>query len=849
VGWSRRTALIKDAQGRTVFEQTEVEAPSEWSQTAVDVVASKYFRGHVDAPDRERSVRSLVRRVANTIAEWGRRDGVFADEDSARVFGEELRALLLTQRFAFNSPVFFNVGVDPQPQCSACFINSVEDSMESILELARIEGRLFKGGSGTGTNLSPLRGSEEPLSGGGTASGPVSFMRGFDAFAGVIKSGGKTRRAAKMVILNVDHPDVEAFVDCKATEEKKAWSLIEQGWDGSFDGEAYQSVAHQNANHSVRVSEAFMEAVERDADWTLRAVRDGAAMKQVRARDLLRRCAEAAHVCGDPGLQFDDTINTWNPCPVSGRINGSNPCSEYMFLDDTACNLGSLNLLRFLDGEGRFDAEAFAAAVRIAIVAQEIIVDNASYPTDRIAANSHDFRPLGLGYANLGALLMSLGLPYDSEDGRAMARAVTALMSGEAAATSAELAERLGPFRRYAENREAFIAVMERHAGQDMGAKGPVSERARVAWDRALETGRRAGFRNAQLTVLAPTGTIAFMMDCDSTGIEPDLALVKYKKLSGGGTIEIVNRSVPAALKRLGYTEAEREEIMAHVDARGTIEGAPQLKAKDLPVFDCALRPPGGVRSISPRGHLTMMAAVQPFLSGAISKTVNMPSSATVDDVFELFVDAWRAGLKSVAIYRDGSKRTQPLATQDAASTMPRPDQPRRRRLEPERAALTHKFSVAGHSGYITVGLYPDGRPGEIFITMSKEGSTISGLMDSIATSISFALQYGVPLEVLVKRFSHMRFEPSGYTGNEEIPTATSIVDYIFRWLGRRFLEGETPLQGRLSLLTAPPALPVPPSEGEAMADGPPCPDCGALTVRSGACHVCRNCGTTSGCS
>jgi ribonucleoside-diphosphate reductase alpha chain len=742
LSWGRRTALIKDAQDRTVFEQAEVEAPTAWSQTAVDVVASKYFRGRVGAPDRERSVRSLVRRVADTIADWGRRDGVFADEASAKAFGEELRALLLQQRFAFNSPVFFNVGVDPQPQCSACFINSVEDTMESILELARVEGRLFKGGSGTGTNLSTLRGSQEALSGGGTASGPVSFMRGFDAFAGVIKSGGKTRRAAKMVILNADHPDVEEFIDCKAKEEKKAWSLIEQGWDGSFDGEAYRSVAHQNANHSVRVSDAFMEAVERDGDWALKAVCSGEELKRVRARELLRRCAEAAHVCGDPGLQFDDTINAWNPCPHSGRINGSNPCSEYMFLDDTACNLGSLNLLRFLDPEAGFDAEAFAAAVRIAIVAQEIIVDNASYPTDRIAANSHDFRPLGLGYANLGALLMNLGLPYDSDEGRAMARSLTALMSGEAAATSAELADLLGPFRRYEENREAFLGVMARHAEQDMGGRGPLARRAQSAWDRALAQGRQSGFRNAQLTVLAPTGTIAFMMDCDSTGIEPDLALVKYKKLSGGGSIEIVNRSVPAALTRLGYTEAEREEIMTHVDAHGTIEGAPLLKPVHLPVFDCALRPPGGERSIAPRGHLAMMAAVQPFLSGAISKTVNMPADATADDVFELFVEAWRAGLKSIAIYRDGSKRSQPLATRDAKSTAPRPDQPRRRRL-----------------------------------------------------------------------------------------------------------EGETSLHGNLSLLTAPPAPPVPPTEAEGMADGPPCPDCGALTVRSGACHVCRHCGATTGCS
>ncbi|MEM6862329.1 MAG: vitamin B12-dependent ribonucleotide reductase [Myxococcota bacterium] len=849
LNWSQRTALIKDAKGRVVFEQSEVEAPSDWSQTAVDVVASKYFRGSLGAVDRERSVRSLVRRVADTIADWGRRDGVFEDDGSAVAFKDELRALLLHQRFAFNSPVFFNVGVSPHPQCSACFINSVEDSMESILELARVEGRLFKGGSGTGTNLSTLRGSMEALSGGGTASGPVSFMRGFDAFAGVIKSGGKTRRAAKMVILNADHPDIEAFIDCKALEERKAWSLIEQGWDGSFDGEAYRSVAHQNANHSARVDDAFMEAVEQDLEWSLRAISDGRETGRVRARELMRRCAEAAHLCGDPGLQFDGTINAWNPCPVSGRINGSNPCSEYMFLDDTACNLGSLNLLRFLDSDGQFETERFSAAVRIAIIAQEIIVDNASYPTDRIATNSHDFRPLGLGYANLGALLMSLGLPYDSEEGRNLARAITALMSGEAAATSAELAGVLGPFRRYPENEAAFIEVMERHAEQDKGGPEPLAEQAEKAWLRALDLGRSHGFRNAQLTVLAPTGTIAFMMDCDSTGIEPDLALVKYKKLSGGGTIEIVNRSVPAALKRLGYTDAQRGKIEAHIDARGTIEGAPGLEGRDLAVFDCALRPPGGTRSISPRGHLAMMAAVQPFLSGAISKTVNMPSDATVDDVFDLYMEAWRAGLKSVAIYRDGSKRTQPLATQAIDGPGAAVEQPQRRKLEAERAALTHKFSIAGHAGYITVGLYPDGTPGEIFITMSKEGSTISGLMDSIATSISFALQYGVPLDVLVKRFSHMRFEPSGYTGNEEIPTATSIVDYIFRWLELRFSEDDEVLTGKLSLLTTPPPLPAPPAEVDFSADGPPCPECGALTVRSGACHVCRNCGATTGCS
>ena len=876
VGWNRREALITGEGGDVVFSQKGVEAPESWSDLAVNVVASKYFRGHPGTPEREGSVRDLIGRVARTLGDWGRSSGIFAQRADADAFEAELTHLLLHQRYAFNSPVWFNVGVQSPPQCSACFINSVEDSMDSILELAKTEARLFKGGSGTGTNLSVLRASRERLSGGGTASGPVSFMRGYDAFAGVIKSGGKTRRAAKMVILDADHPDVEEFVWCKASEEKKAWALIDRGYDGSFNGEAYRSVFFQNANHSLRVTDAFMERAIDDRPWELRARTTGEAVATVSARKLLMDCAEAAHVCGDPGIQFDTTINAWNPCKVSGRINASNPCSEYMFLDDSACNLGSLNLLRFMDERGGFRTDDFRHAVRIATIAQELIVDNAGYPTDRIAVNSQRYRPLGLGYANLGALLMSRGHPYDSEDGRALAAALTALMCGEAYRTSAEVAGAIGPFAAYPDDAASFLDVVGRHRDRAHGIpEAPVPDdllqAARDAWDRAHELGRAHGFRNAQATVLAPTGTIAFMMDCDTTGIEPDLALVKYKRLAGGGTLKLVNRSVPRALERLGYDAHQVQDILKYVEEEETIEGAPHLEDGHLPVFDCAFRPAKGMRSIAPEGHLRMMSAVQPFVSGAISKTINVPNDASAQDIFDVYVTAWRLGLKAVAVYRDGSKRTQPLSTQAAEQTgTGTRTGALRRRLEPERASLTHKFAVGGHEGYITVGLYPEGVPGEIFITMSKEGSTISGLMDTIATSISLALQYGVPLRVLVDRFSHMRFEPSGFTGNPNIPMAKSIVDYIFRWLGQKFSsDGDGPTDTTLSRrqeeavqaalragVSGQMTLPMPdggsthssPVPVRGISDGPPCPVCGSLTVRAGACDLCPNCGTTTGC-
>ncbi len=868
VAWVARRASIGDGSGGTVFDQEDIEAPQTWSQLALNVVASKYFRGHEGHADRERSVRDLIRRVAHTIADWGRADGYFLRDADAEAFRDELVHLLLHQKYAFNSPVWFNVGVDPTPQCSACFINSVEDTMESILELAKTEARLFKGGSGTGSNLSTIRASNEPLAGGGTASGPVSFMRGFDAFAGVIKSGGKTRRAAKMVILNSDHPDIMEFIDCKADEEKKAWALIEQGYDGSFNGEAYRSIFFQNANHSVRVTDAFMEAADKDHSWPLRSVLTNDVLREVSARSLLERAASAAHLCGDPGLQYDSTINRWNPCKASGRIEASNPCSEYMFLSDSACNLGSINLMNFVDSDGSFQVDDFQHACRLATIAQEIIVDNSSYPTGRIAQNSHDFRPLGLGYANLGALLMSSGLPYDSDAGRNVAAAITAVMTGTAYAASAEIARERGPFRKFAVNRESFLEVIGMHrdhayALTEKCTPAELRQAARESWDEALELGDQYGFRNAQVSVIAPTGTIAFMMDCDTTGIEPDIALIKYKRLVGGGILEIVNQSVGPALERLGYDDAQRRDILEYTEREGTIEGAPHLRSEDLPVFDCAFRPAKGARSISPRGHLEMMAAVQPFLSGAISKTVNLPANATVQDFFDLYVSAWRSGLKAVALYRDGSKRTQPLDTKKEESTPSVDPVVRRRRLEPERASLTHKFAVGGHEGYITVGLYPDGSPGELFITMSKEGSTISGLMDTIATSISLALQYGVPLRVLVDRFSHMRFEPAGFTGNPNIPMAKSLVDYIFRWLGQKFLRDDDAVDTTLSqkqeaalqaaLESNQMRLPIPDAAERKVfltqADAPPCPTCGSIMVRAGNCYLCANCGTTSGCS
>ncbi|MGQ9525872.1 MAG: vitamin B12-dependent ribonucleotide reductase [Armatimonadota bacterium] len=862
VEWERRTAVITGEKGEVVFEQKDVEVPRFWSQLATNVVVSKYFRGHVGTPEREHSVRQLISRVADTIARWGQEQGYFATDEDADAFHAELVYALLHQKASFNSPVWFNVGTDAgggKPQGSACFINSVEDNMDSILHLAAVEAKLFKGGSGTGTNLSTIRSSKEPLSGGGTASGPVSFMKGYDAFAGVIKSGGKTRRAAKMVILNIDHPDIVDFIKCKAEEEKKAWALIDAGYDGSFNGEAYSSVFFQNSNNSVRVTDAFMHAVETDGEWQTRAVTTGEVVDTYKARDLMRMIAEAAWICGDPGIQFDTTINSWHTCPNSGPIRASNPCSEFMFLDDSACNLASLNLLRFLTPEGEFDAEDFVHTVELMITAQEILVDNCSYPTEAIERNSHDFRPLGLGYANLGALLMALGLPYDSDEGRAFAAVITALMTGAAYRQSARIAEFKGPFNGFATNREPMLKVIQRHrhhVDRIDSALVPhnLLSAARHAWDEALVLGEKHGYRNAQVTLLAPTGTIGFMMDCDTTGIEPDIALVKYKKLVGGGVLKIVNQTVPLALARLGYSSSAVGKIVEYIDTNDTIEGAPGLKEEHLPVFDCAFRPANGSRYIHYMGHLRMMAAVQPFLSGAISKTVNMPNDATPEDIMDVYMTAWRLGLKAVAIYRDGCKRTQPLSTGREEKTAAVEAKPIRRRLPDERRAITHKFSVAGHEGYITVGMYDDGTPGEIFIVMSKEGSVISGLMDSFATAISLALQYGVPLSVLVRKFSHVRFEPAGFTNNKDIPIAKSVIDYIFRWLALKFLtpEEQPSATQDVPVMSAQARMAMEDAERQVFmlqADAPPCPECGAIMVRNGACYKCLNCGATSGCS
>jgi len=882
IEWELRDATITDEKGEAVFEQKDVEIPKRWSQLATNVVVSKYFRGHVGTPERERSVRQLIDRVVGRIREWGERSHYFRTPEDAEIFSDELTDILVNQRMAFNSPVWFNLGVKDTPQqASACFINSVEDTMESIMDLAKTEAMLFKGGSGTGTNLSKVRASNEPLKGGGTASGPVSFMKGFDAFAGVVKSGGKTRRAAKMVILNVDHPDVAEFIDCKASEEKKAWSLIDAGYDGGFNvvGGAYDSVFFQNANHSIRVTDSFMRACEIDGDWQTRNVTNGEVAETLRARDLMQKMADAAHVCGDPGIQYDSTINRWNPVKASGRINSSNPCSEYMFLDDTACNLASLNLMRFVDETGEFQIEDYKRAVAITILAQEILVDHADYPTDRIAKNSHLFRPLGLGYANLGALLMANGLPYDSDEGRNLAAAVTALMCGEAYHMSARIAEAMGPFPRYPMNRRPFLEVIEMHkeaadAIQPSGVPTGLLVAARQSWADALAKGEDHGFKNGQVTVLAPTGTIAFMMDCDTTGVEPDIALVKYKKLVGGGFLKIVNNTVRLALEKLGYSDEDAAAIMLHIDEEETIEGAAALDDAHLPVFDCAFRAANGTRSIHWMGHLRMMGAVQPFLSGAISKTVNLPEDATVDDIVAAYTEGHRLGLKALAVYRDGSKRTQPLnAGKEAVRSnvvQLEPGRPIRRKLDDEREAVTHKFSIAGHEGYLTIGKYADGQPGEIFLRMAKEGSTVSGLMDTIATMTSIALQYGVPLKALVDKFSHTRFEPSGFTNNREIPIAKSVMDYVFRYLGNRFLPGEAiegdpedagsesssvvasvvPAQARSAVAGGSDRRTAgAPSIIVNQADAPSCSDCGSIMIRNGACYKCPNCGSTSGCS
>jgi ribonucleoside-diphosphate reductase alpha chain len=957
VEWELRNAQITDSQGGMIFEQKEVEVPKDWSMTATNIVASKYLHGQIGTGERETGVRQLVARVAETIRDWGMKDGYFRTSEDAATFHDELVHLLIRQHLAFNSPVWFNVGcerVEPKsdatnwhwnfttrqvefgatgytrPQCSACFINSVKDSLDSILTLAKTEGMLFKWGSGTGTNLSPLRSSTEVLSGGGTASGPLSFMKGFDAFAGVIKSGGKTRRAAKMVILNIDHPDIVDFIECKSKEEAKAHALVAQGYDGSHpDSDAYSSIFFQNANNSVRVTDDFMVAVTRDTDFSTRSIVDGRVVNTYKAKDLMTKISEATWHCGDPGMQYDTTVNRWHTSKNTARINASNPCSEYMFLDDSACNLASLNLLKFAPN-GTFDVEAYRHAVDITITAQEILVDNAGYPTEIIGKNSHDYRPLGLGYANLGALLMAAGLPYDSDGGRDYAACVTAIMCGEAYLQSSKIAEQCRPLTPITDtvqtrlgvtkaedmpgaacpgwyiNREPFLDVIRMHRASvnniiNKNVPAPLFEASKQCWDEALSHGEKYGYRNSQVTVLAPTGTIGFMMDCDTTGIEPDLALIKYKKLVGGGMIKIVNNTVPGALFKLGYTHEQTDAIVSYIDATGTIEGAPHVKDEHLAVFDCSFKPAKGTRSIRYMGHLKMMAAAQPFISGAISKTVNLPNAATVDDISEAYIQAWKLGLKAVAVYRDGCKQSQPLSaagsktansTKDDAArnaaaaalaqdeNLDAPPRAVRHKLKEERMSVTHKFNIGGHEGYIIVGLYPDGEPGEIFIKMAKEGSTVSGLMDSFALAVSISLQHGVPLKLFCEKFAHTRFEPSGWSSNPDIGFAKSIMDYIFRWLQMRFLSGQQQFLFE-NLRPKPQAAPEGigdlngsiggPAASEQrpdqrlmqgsmhaadalanmidMGDAPSCHVCGSIMVRNGSCYKCMSCGSTSGCS
>ena len=914
VEFTLRDALILSGSGKTVFEQKDCEVPTSWSQTATNIVASKYFHGALGTPEREHSVKQLITRVVDTITEAAISGGYFATVESANAFQNDLKFLLVNQKVAFNSPVFFNVGcaaLEPEntggnwhwnsetkevefgntgynnPQCSACFINAVQDSMSSILDLAKTEGMLFKWGSGTGTNLSVLRGSTEKLSGGGTASGPLSFMKGFDAFAGAIKSGGKTRRAAKMVILDADHPDIEDFIAAKGKEELKAAALVREGYDGSGpDSEAYASIAYQNANNSVRVTDEFMEAAIAGRDWDLKARKDGSTTKTIKAADLLRQVATETHLSGDPGMQFDTTINSWHTTKASGRINASNPCSEYMFLDDSACNLASFNLVKFLGDNGEFDSTGFTAAVRLLVIAMDVLVDMAGYPTEQITRNSHDFRPLGLGYANLGALLMNLGLPYDSADARSMAGAITALMGGAATLASAEIASKMsklvpaariendsttGSFPGYAMNAVSMLEVVSKHleASEALAQDATTDESrslaavAKCLWHDALQSGTVNGFRNAQVTVLAPTGTIGFLMDCSTTGIEPMMGIVVYKKLVGGGYMTLINGAVLAGLTRLGYSGDEIAAIVAHVEAAETIEGAPGLRDADLAVFDGAFVPTKGVRSIRWEGHVDMMAAAQPFLSGAISKTVNLPTSATVEEIAEAYIKAWRSGLKAIAIYRDGSKSAQPISvTKETTKSLERVDVPvedpngppvaRRHRLNDDRQAVTHKFSFGGHEGYLTVGLYPNGKPGEIFIRMSKQGSTINGLMESFATQFSVSLQHGVPLEVLCGKMAHTRFEPSGWTGNEKMGYAQSIMDYIGRWLQFRFLEGEQLPLFAPSTPVAETAVadPKPVAAVSHSGNAPFCSTCGTECVVTGTCHMCPVCATSvGGCS
>ena len=918
VDWELRDARIGHGD-KVSFEQRGVEFPRSWSQNATNIVAQKYFRGQLGSPAREHSVKQMIDRVASTITGWGHERGYFASAEDGDTFEAELTHILLHQMAAFNSPVWFNVGFEESPQCSACFILSVEDTMESILDWNTREGMIFRGGSGSGINLSKIRGSMEPLAKGGTASGPVSFMRGADAWAGTIKSGGKTRRAAKMVVLDIDHPDIVEFIQCKAKEEEKAAALRDAGFDMSIDGEGFFSIQYQNANNSVRVTERFMQAVENDEEWQLLGRVSGTPIGDpIPARELMLEIAQAAWRCADPGIQFDSTINQWHTCPNSGRINASNPCSEYMHVDDSACNLASLNLMKFRRADGTFDVDTFEHAVDIMFLAQEIVVSPSSYPTEQIGANARAFRQLGLGYANLGAYLMANGVPYDSDAGRGTAAAITALMTGRAYLGSARVAAAIGPYDRYRENREPHNAVMRMH--RDASYVIPDSactditllERARMAWNDAVALGEVHGYRNAQATVLAPTGTISFLMDCDTTGIEPDFSLVKFKELVGGGQMTIVNRTVPLALQTIGYDDEQIEQILAYVNEHGTIVGAPDLAEEHLPVFDVAV----GERAISHMGHLKMMGAVQPFISGAISKTVNMPETVTVDDVADAYAEAWRLGIKALAIYRDGSKTAQALRTEahkDAPASKEAEIQqavveaiakaPKRKRMPRERESITHKFSIGGHEGYITAGKYEDGSVGEIFLTdIGKEGSTLRGMMNSFATAISIALQYGVPLETLVEKFSYMRFEPEGMTSNPEIPFAKSMPDYIMRWLASRFCSVD--LQEELGILTpavrarqaaqeaasshlgdvakpsdggngsttgngatkgngnggrtATPALPatsaltdeppVIPAMRKGLDLGPACQQCGGMMQRTGSCYTCSSCGFNTGC-
>jgi ribonucleoside-diphosphate reductase alpha chain len=907
IEWEIRDAVIGNPES-PAFEQRGVEFPKSWSQNATNIVAQKYFRGQLGSAERENSVKQMIGRVAGTISNWGREGGYFASEEDADAFEHELTWILLNQKAAFNSPVWFNVGFEETPQCSACFILSVEDTMESILGWNTKEGNIFRGGSGSGINLSNIRGSMEQLQKGGTASGPVSFMRGADAWAGTIKSGGKTRRAAKMVVLDVDHPDIEHFIWCKADEEKKAEALREAGFDMSIDGEGFTSIQYQNANNSVRVSDSFMEAVEAGEGWELKARTDGSTTKTLDARELMNQISEAAWRCADPGIQYDTIINRWHTCPESGRINASNPCSEYMHVDDSACNLASLNLMKFRREDGSFDVGEFEHAVDIVFLAQEIVVGFSSYPTEEITANAFAFRQLGLGYANLGALLMSDGLPYDSVEGRNVAAAITALMTGRAYRQSALIAAgATGSYDEYEKNREPHNGVMRMHrdASYDVdptGIKGDLLGAAQRAWEEAVELGEEHGYRNAQATVLAPTGTISFLMDCDTTGIEPDFSLVKFKELVGGGSMTIVNKSVPLALETLGYSESEIDQINAHIAEKNTIVGAPGLKAEHMPVFDVAV----GENAISHTGHIDMMAATQPFISGAISKTVNLPQTATVADIADAYTRGWNGGLKALAIYRDGSKTAQALRT-DAQDEKAEPEvvvlPPERKRMPRERESITHKFSIAGHEGYITAGKYEDGSVGEIFLTdIGKEGSTMRGLMNAFATAISLGLQYGVPLEDFVRKFSYMRFEPEGITGNPEIPFAKSLPDYIMRWVASRFIEDTDTLE-ELGIMTtevrnkkeaetsqlglgiatdtagpanggnghAKPAngnraakakasAPVPaaaaftdsppvvPARMQGLDLGPACEQCGGMMQRTGSCYTCSSCGNNTGC-